>query len=222
MNRYEILGLDENGQPPRKKNAARVCDRTVDELVGLAKGMVADGVVNHQEAEVLVRWVQANYDLAPEDFVMRHLHRRVNAMLADGVIDASERQELFEILCEVCGHNPAPECSHSLSTSLPLDNPPPDVVIPYSYFCLTGKFAMGTRPKCEEVLEELNGYPQANVTLDTNYLIVGMMGSRDWIHSSYGRKIEKAVEFNRTRGMNISIITEEHWADALFAASQGL
>jgi hypothetical protein len=45
-------------------------------------------------------------------------------------------------------------------------------------------------------------------------VIVGEGGSRDWLHSSYGRKIQEAVDY-RDKGAMISIIPERHWALSL-------
>ena len=49
-----------------------------------------------------------------------------------------------------------------------------------------------------------------NVTQNIHYLIIGSIGSDDWIHSSFGRKIEKALQFKK-QGKNIIIISEDHW-----------
>jgi hypothetical protein len=45
-------------------------------------------------------------------------------------------------------------------------------------------------------------------------LIVGTFGSRDWVHTSFGRKIEKAVTYRRA-GQRLAIISEDHWAGSL-------
>ncbi len=53
-----------------------------------------------------------------------------------------------------------------------------------------------------------------DVTRETSYLVIGTFGSRDWVHTSFGRKIEKAVEY-RTSGYGLHIVAEDHWAAAL-------
>jgi hypothetical protein len=40
--------------------------------------------------------------------------------------------------------------------------------------------------------------------------VIGSIGSRDWIHSTHGRKIETAVAM-RERGHSIALVGEEHW-----------
>jgi hypothetical protein len=52
------------------------------------------------------------------------------------------------------------------------------------------------------------------ITKDLNYLVIGEVGSRDWIHSTHGRKIEKAIDYN-DRGCRIAIVTEQHWHNFL-------
>lgn len=71
--------FDQNGQPVRNIHAARVSTRTVDELIGLSKGIIADGVINEAEAAFLVQWLEENYDRASDDFVVQTLGKRVPA-----------------------------------------------------------------------------------------------------------------------------------------------
>lgn len=49
--------------------------------------------------------------------------------------------------------------------------------------------------------------------------MIGYVGSRDWIHSSYGRKIEKAMEITR-KGGNLAIVSEEWWVHSLQEAKR--
>ena len=48
--------LDSQSQPlNRRYNAARLSDRAIDELIGLSRGVIADGVVTQEEAEFLAQ-----------------------------------------------------------------------------------------------------------------------------------------------------------------------
>lgn len=53
----------------------------------------------------------------------------------------------------------------------------------------------------------------------TRYLIIGDIGSNAWAHSTFGRKIKKAVEV-RERGDEISIISEDHFFDCILGSNQ--
>jgi hypothetical protein len=44
----------------------------------------------------------------------------------------------------------------------------------------------------------------------------GTFGSRDWVHTSFGRKIQKAVDY-RTSGSRLAIVGEDHWARCIDA-----
>ncbi|ERL01426.1 hypothetical protein O999_06660 [Pseudomonas putida LF54] len=48
-----------------------------------------------------------------------------------------------------------------------------------------------------------------------HYLVIGSIGNEQWLHSSYGTKIKKAVEI-REAGANIAIVSEAHWQRAAF------
>jgi hypothetical protein len=40
------------------------------------------------------------------------------------------------------------------------------------------------------------------------------MGNEDWAHSIFGRKIQKAIDYNE-KNATIAIIGEDDWANAL-------
>jgi len=79
----------------------------------------------------------------------------------------------------------------------------------------TGAMAFGPRKDCEVLVKERGGVICASVSRKVRYLVVGGIGNDQWLHSSYGTKIKKAVEL-REGGATLSIISEEHWQHALF------
>lgn len=85
-----------------------------------------------------------------------------------------------------------------------------------SIFVFTGKFAFGPRAECQRQAVARGGLCEENVTQRTTYLIIGTFGSRDWVHTPFGRKIEKAVKY-REAGLGVAIVAEEHWAGCLAA-----
>jgi hypothetical protein len=52
------------------------------------------------------------------------------------------------------------------------------------------------------------------VTSNLEYLVVGSLVEPTWAHTSYGRKIEKAIEYI-DKGCGIAIISERQWIEAL-------
>lgn len=193
----------------------RIEDRGISELIGIARGLVADGVVNELEAEFLIRWLKENEHITCWPFDV--LNKRVRVMLADGMIDAEERQELLEVLRDLIGGEPAAGKAVNFASALPLTQPAPDIVFAGKTFCFTGTFAFGERKDCQAAVVRLGGKPQDKVTTRLDYLVIGSLGNEDWMHSTFGRKIQQALDFN-AKGRGIAIVSEDAWAQALCAA----
>ena len=193
---------------------ARLTDRQINELIGLAHGLAADGNVNQTEAEYLQKWLVANREVS-DNPITANLLCRVNSMLADGVLDIEESKELFETLRKYSGGDF--ELGEVLkSCELPLDEPPPHVICPGKTFCFTGTFAFGTRKDCEAAVETMGG-KSCSLNQKTNFLVIGVYATESWKHSSYGLKIENAVKMKR-EGIPISIIGETHWVSSVKAS----
>lgn len=206
--------IDDHGQPlNRLYNRKQLNDRAIDELIGLARGIVSDDVVNQKEGEFLLSWMEANIAFC-EDPLINQLYSRVQEMLSDGFLAPNEQVELLGILKEFSGESTVGQPT-ILASTFPLCKPPPPVHFRNNTFCLTGKFAYGPRAICEEVVKERGGEVSKIVTQTVNYLVIGTFSSTDWIHTSYGRKIEKAVTDRDNLG-RIAIISEDHWAKAAF------
>jgi NAD-dependent DNA ligase len=204
-------GLDDNGQPlNRKFNAARLADRTVDELLGICKGLICDGVISEDEARFLVQWVdkqRAEISVWP----INVLAERIASIMQDHEIDEQERRDLFGLLSEISAGGSPQDVVRNLSTTLPLTKPVPDVIFEKRSFSFTGKFFFGTRNVCQNAVMKRGGSIHDNPINGTDYLVIGTLGSTDWIHSAHGRKIEKAVELS-TKGVPLALICEEHWS----------
>jgi NAD-dependent DNA ligase len=208
------MKLDDHGQLViRTFNAARLNDRMIDELIGLCRGVLFDGAISELEAGALLRWMDANREIA-QHWPANVLYRRISRMMADGLLDPEEQRELIETLIELTGA-PAPEASvKNGSTTLPLCSPLPTLNFPGNLFCFTGKFVSGTRAQVQDAVIALGAAVTASPTNKTNYLVIGSIGSTDWIHSTHGRKIERAVAL-RSQGKPIHIIAEEYWAECM-------
>lgn len=198
----------------RLYNRARLADREVNELIGLTHGVIADGRVSQEEVEYLHKWLVAHTAGAGNP-VVAALLGRIDTILADGIVDPEEAEDLLSTLKQFAAGDF--EVGEVLkATTLPLDAPPPNVRFPKSRFCLTGTFAFGTRKECEAAVEA-RGSLCGSLTQETGYLIIGIYATDSWAHSSYGRKIEKAVTM-KAKGLPIAIVGEQHWAAQLRAA----
>lgn len=191
-----------------KFNRKSINDRQIDTLIGLSKGLVADGKVNQAEAEVLMNWLMQSRQ-ASNNPVILNLLDKVSAMLEDGVLDEDESSELFSILRKISG-DPSEIGEVAKSSSLPIDQPEPELIFNGMSFLFTGTCAYGTRKQCQEAIEVLGGVNAKNVTKSLNYLVLGTYVTDSWAHENYGRKIEKAMRY-RDEGVPLIIATEKHW-----------
>lgn len=208
------MPLDMHGQPLNPSlNRTRRTERDLSELLGVAKGMLADGVVNEAEAEYLARW-GTNHPDALQHWPTNLIFTRLQQYFADGRIDEMERGELYEVLTCLVGGTASLLLGYEAATTLPLDVPPPAVVWPNETYVFTGRFAYGSRGVCERAVCDRGGSCERTITRRTGFLVIGTFGSEDWRHSAYGEKIQRAVEL-RSKGAAVRIIGEDHWASAL-------
>lgn len=205
--------IDQNGQPQPWLNWALRWGRSLDELIGLCKGVLADGALTAAEASYILNWLDANPDAArewPADVLYEQLKRTVTPQ----ELNPSDEEGLVDLLLQITGRPMNAAIPENMPTTLPLDSPAPPVLFDGRGFCFTGKFSRGSRRECEAHVLERGGVVLDSVTRALNYLVIGSVGSRDWLHSSFGRKIQKAVHY-RSTGTDLRIISEDHWSQQL-------
>ncbi|POA18116.1 NAD-dependent DNA ligase [Pseudomonas sp. FW300-N1A1] len=210
-----MVDLHEEFQNSAFFHEARIDRRSADALVGITAGLAADGAINQQEAEFLKNWIETHL-VHLSDPVVNLLYKRLASMLSDGVLDADESAELLEMLHQFAGLPIGSAQTFTAPPSLPLNNPPPILSWVDRVFLFTGVMAYGPRKDCESLILERGGLIGGSVSKKVHYLIVGSIGNDQWLHSSYGTKIKRAVEL-RESGTSIAIISEEHWQKMLFA-----
>ena len=185
----------------------RIGSRQIDELIGIARGVGADGQLNQAEVEFLQKWLAANADISDQP-VIRTLYDRINAVLSDGIADSEERDELLDTLNRFANRDF--ELGEVLKpTGLPLCDPAPALTFAGKSYCFTGTFNYGQRKHCEHAVEERGG-SCGGLRKSTNVLVIGAYVTSSWKHSSFGNKILQACEW-RDAGMPITIVAEEHW-----------
>jgi NAD-dependent DNA ligase len=207
---------DPHGQPYNLRfNRARRAERDLSEFLGLAKGLLADGAVSVEEAMMVRQWISKHAD-AVEQWPLNRLAARLTTIYDDGRVDDEERADLAELLQSIVGGTAGIVLGEDAATELPIDRPPPNFDWSGATVVFTGKFAYGTRAECQRTVTKLGASCANDVTLQTRYLVVGTFGSRDWVHTSFGRKIQKAVKY-RDSGCAIAIAGEDHWVKSIDA-----
>jgi hypothetical protein len=90
---------------PRAKNKVKKPEspfNVVDhpELMGICRGVIADGAINLAEAEYIHKWLGERTNLL-DTWPAGELYKLLEKVLKDGVLSASEEQELNAMLEEV-------------------------------------------------------------------------------------------------------------------------
>lgn len=200
--------FDGDGQPLNFLwNAANRRHRNYDELIGMIRGIIADGQVVRAEADLLATWcIQYGAD-APE-WPVNAIVSRLRRIYDDSIVTPEELDDLKLLLDDIVG---GPQLE--VPTALPLTRPAPEVIFDRNCFVFTGSFAYGTRSICAKDTALRGGTIAERVNLSTDYLVIGSVGSRDWKHSAWGNKIERAIELQRSKP--IAIISEQRWSSYL-------
>jgi hypothetical protein len=66
----------------------------------------------------------------------------------------------------------------------------------------------------QQEIEEGGGIMKGGCSMETHYLLIGTFGSEEWLHSTHGTKIIKAIELKRS-GAPLAIVSEKHWTSML-------
>ncbi len=205
---YEkILELSPCKPIPKKKrlraHKASFTEQTkaLQTLQGFLLGVIADDILSEPEVYTLKKWLDANSNLSgqyPFDRVFAVIERA----LEDGVLEQCELDEMLSLFKKFT--NPANECSHSVD-GLCFEN---------KSICITGNFNYGSRKDIEELIACANGICKKSVSRNTDYVIVGSLGSPDWTCGNYGTKIKRALEL-QNQGSDLQIVKEENFIEVL-------
>lgn len=201
--------------PQANMTVTRRADRASNELVGLCRGLLADGHVSPQEAAFLKNWIERNAEFVGM-YPFNRLYTQLTAILKDGFVDQDESADLHDTLVRFVGGEALDGAGEtvSMATTLPVDQPEPVILFEGATFVVTGTFLHGQRTAVHQAIEMRGGLTSSTPSKATRFLVIGELGSRDWINSNAGRKIEKAVRL-RMAGHPVAIITEAHWSQSL-------
>lgn len=190
-------------------------NRAIEHLMGIVTGMVADGALNDLEIQMLSTWL-ASHPEATADFPGSVIARAVEDSMEDGVITEAERAHLLKMLTGLASTDFSVTGSVSPEVaSLPIED---CVSIDFnnSMVCFTGEFLYGTRAACERLVLKVGAMCADNVSKKVDILVIGTRVAPDWSHTSFGRKIQRAVELQE-EGHAIEIISEKRMMEAVSA-----
>ncbi len=189
-------------------------DKCLEHLLGICTGLTADRHISDDEIVFLHHWLCDN-PVIENIWPANQLLKLTTDILDDQVIDEDERTQISNLLNQIIGSPIDNGVVSGMATESPLDLDA-TITIPDQTFIFTGKFAFGSRKKCEEVTKERGGkIGGKDVTLRTNYLVIGGTASDHWKFSNFGRKIQRAMEVRDDERSNLKIISEQQWVDCL-------
>lgn len=153
---------------------------------------VASQSLTDDDILTLRYWMDDNIHLSG-NYPFTKIYSIVDDILADGVIEPEERENLLFILSNEMLCDPAPFTVTSLTCS---------------HVCLTGTFSFAQRKDIEKILMRYGAFLDSSVARHTHYLFVGGFGSRSWAYGNYGNKVKKAKELQECGG-RVQIFAED-------------
>lgn len=180
-------------------------------LQGICHGIMADGKINEKEIIDLNSWLNQNEHLNSY-YPYDEIRSLINTVLFDGKVDEDEQLILKAYFNQFVK-------LHDCDIDLKIKNDVSEVnisaicatnpIIDFKnkVFCITGALKFGSKEELLNEIKNLGGISSDNLTLKTDYLIVGDNGNPAWVYSCYGRKVEKALSL-RKNGSNIILVLE--------------
>jgi len=193
----------------------------VQVLHGILHGILADGVITHEEAKGLREWTDTNAHLRGT-YPFDELDSLFTTVLRDGKVDAQEQSLLKEFFEDFISYSLAKRIEQARGGAnikqhmrLPgICAVCPVIEFPDHVFCFTGASTRAVRRDIAEQITRRRGVFKEGVSRDLHYLVVGAAGNPCWAFSCYGRKVEQAVALRRD-GHKLIIVHEHDFWDAI-------
>lgn len=193
-------------------NTSQSLKQSLGELLGLARGILADQELSDSEINFLHEWLEDRYHVT-SSFPGNVIHKRIKEVLEDNVVTEEERSHLVETLNMLVEDRLEDLAEQVDLTELWFDEVG---LIDFNHtkFCLTGNFVYGPKDVCETAIEQRGGIVNESVEDEVEYLVVGGLGVDEWRSGGLGTKIEKAMRLRATE-KSVKIIPEGSWVTHL-------
>ena len=182
------------------------------ELLGLARGLLADEELSDTEIAFLHDWLEERYSITSA-FPGNVIHARIKEVLEDAVITEEERSHLVDTLNMLIDNRLDDLAEQIDLTELWFDEVGL-IEFDQARFCLTGNFVYGPRKVCETAIVQRGGVVTPSIGDDSHFLVVGALGLDEWREGGLGQEIEAAMRL-RAAGKQVKIIPEDSWVDHL-------
>jgi hypothetical protein len=191
--------------------------QSLGELLGLARGLLADQELSDSEIEFLHQWLEDRYSMT-SSFPGNVIYNRIKEVLADGVVTEDEREHLVETL-NMLVEGRLEELTEQVDLTELWFDEVGLIEFHDARFCLTGNFVYGPREICKMAIEERGGIVSPTVSNEQQFLVVGGMGVDEWRSGGLGAEIEAALKL-KGQGVPLKIIPEDAWVSQLEDSSE--
>ncbi|MEO9655921.1 BRCT domain-containing protein [Marinomonas sp.] len=181
----------------------------LNEFLGLISGIVSDDQVNDDELSYIVDWINNHADLVDDPTVRDVVIKMVEFSKIES-LNANDEATLLSFLKQTSGiqfletgATDVHPMDHIADTINSMDHTGARI-------CFTGVFDTGSRKQIETIATSLGAITRKDPSKSIDYVIIGSQVSPDWKHTSFGRKIQRAIEL-RENGHPLTILTESHW-----------
>ena len=160
-------------------------------LLSAVSEMVSSGKLSDDDILSIRYWMDDNKHLSG-NYPFDKIYSIIDDILSDGVIEPEERELLLSILLNETIYNSSQFTIRTLAGYR---------------ICLSGNFTFASRKQIENLLIKYYAINEKNVTLKTDFVFVGGLGSSEWAYGNYGNKVKKAKELQE-QGHRILIFDE--------------
>lgn len=194
-------------------------------LHGFMQGVAADEKINKSEVSALKNWMELH-----RTNIEKWPYNALNSILETAILNQNISAQIKEEILNFCGQfvhtasdrqlDPDPEIpdflqyTKSLKTIDTIYDDDDDVLFKESHFCLSGNFRDLNKKELMEKIVAKGGIQDKSITQKTDYLVVGSISSALWKYSTYGLKVQKALE-KKSQGEKIRILSEERLVSLL-------
>ncbi len=186
--------------------------QSLGELLGLARGLMADDELTDGEIRFLNEWLEERF-MMTSSFPGNVIHQRIKDVLEDGVITEEERSHLVDTLNMLIDDRLEDLAEQVDLTELWFDEVGL-IEFHQARFCLTGNFVYGPKEVCRTAIEKRGGIVKPTVGEEIQFLVVGGLGVDEWRAGGLGTEIERAMRLRAT-GKGVKIIPEDSWVALL-------
>jgi hypothetical protein len=172
---------------------------SIQKLHGILHGILLDGIISTEELNGLLVWMNSNLNMKgtyPYDEIYSLVYENINHNEGQNLLKVYFSQ-FINISYTAIDKSDIEKLRQS--TPIPLICArEPHIEFKNKEFCFTGISSQDKkRNEIIDIIGNVGGRYNNNVTNSTDYLIIGDKNNPSWAYVTYGRKTEKAIELRK-------------------------